>query len=83
MVRNSTERLGGDCNLGSKGSAFFLHSSSRRQHINSTSIYKCSTVLVLGGGVSCMIFSSIVHLLSGFVFFLADCAFFRTYGQIK
>ena len=35
MARNSTEQFGGDYDLGSRESAFFLYSSRRRQHINS------------------------------------------------
>ena len=43
--------------------ALFCTSSTRRQNINSTSIYKCGIVLLLGGGVSCVFF-----LLSGCLF---------------
>ena len=51
MARNSKERLGGDYDLESRGSTFFLHSSSRRQHINATSIYKYGIMLTLKDGV--------------------------------
>ena len=50
MARNSTERLGGEYDLESTGSAFSAHLSSS-QHINSPGIYKCGIMLVLTGMV--------------------------------
>ena len=82
MAKNSTERFSGDYDPGSRESAFFLHSSRRRQHINSTSIYEWGIMLVLGGGVSCVNFSPIVYLLFVFTFFPRGLCF-RTYGQIE
>ena len=74
MARNSTKRLGGEYDLESRGSAFFLHSSSRRQHIYSISIYGCGIMLVLGSSVSYVIFfRSYTCCISGFVSFLANC----------
>ena len=51
MTRNFAERIGGDYDLESKESEFFLHSSTRRQHINTISIYKCGIMLILKNGV--------------------------------
>ena len=70
--------LGDDYDLESRGSVFFLCFSSRRQHINSTSIYGRGIMLILGGGVYCMSFSPIVRLFSDFVSFLANCALVHT-----
>ena len=54
-----------DCDLGPRESAVSCTSSTWRQGINSTSIYKSGTMLFLGGSVS-------------FVFFLLpDCLFPR------
>ena len=47
-----SEGLGGKYNLESQGNLFLAHQamSSRRQLINSPSIYKCGIMLVLKGG---------------------------------
>ena len=55
MKRNSTERLGGEFVLDSRGFAF-SYTASQRQHINFTSIYKYDIMLILKGVVFlCMI----------------------------
>ena len=82
MARNSAEQFGGDYDLGSRESAFFLYSSRRRQHINSTSIYEWGITLVLRGSVSCVNFSPIVYLLFDFASFPRGLCF-RIYGQIE
>ena len=82
MARNSTEQFGGDYDLGSREPAFFLHSSRRRQHINSTSICEWGIMLVLGGSVSYVNFSPIVYLLFGFASFPRGLCF-RTYVQTE
>ena len=54
MAKNSTEPLGDEYDLESRGFAFFC-TASQRQHINSTNIYKRGIMLVLKGVVFCLI----------------------------
>ena len=55
MAGNSIERLGGEYDLESRESAFSLHTSNKRQHINSININKCGIMLILEGVVFCLI----------------------------
>ena len=57
---------------------FFLHSSSKGQHVNPTSIHKCGIIMVLRELCFLQDFSPIVHMLSGSVSFLVNCAFVHT-----
>ena len=58
-------------------SAVSCTSSTRRQDINSTSIYKFGIMLFLGGGVSCVFFCYLT------VAFLANCSTFVQTGILS